>query len=247
MFPGVFRVINSPKLVSFLRSKSGKPVARLSRSRKLAIATVKKRPVFGRLTRETGLGEPSAKQSPMKSAVFFERDGILNHAGVERNHQVSPLTLEQFKVNEDAVEPLRKLKAAGFLLIATTNQPGLSRGYQSRRELDLMHGILRRRFPLDDLLLCAHDETDRCPCRRPKAGLLLEAAFKWHLDLERSYVVSDKWQDAHAAHVVGATSFVLRSPWLGTSHHDFVVDSLAEMVDRILAVHSESVLVMNQL
>lgn len=183
----------------------------------------------------------------MKSAVFFERDGILNLAGVERNHQVSPLTLDQFKVNEEAVEPLRKLKAAGFLLIATTNQPGLSRGYQSRRELDLMHGILRRRFPLDDLLLCAHDETDRCPCRRPKAGLLLEAAFKWHMDLERSYVVSDKWQDAHAAHVVGATSFLLRSPWLGNGHHDFVVDSLAEMVDRILALHSESVLVMNQL
>ena len=47
---------------------------------------------------------------------------------------------------------LHELKAAGLLLIVTTNQPGLSRGYQSRRELDRMHQLLRGAFPLDDLL-----------------------------------------------------------------------------------------------
>ncbi|HVY70474.1 MAG TPA: HAD-IIIA family hydrolase, partial [Verrucomicrobiae bacterium] len=179
--------------------------------------------------------------------VFFERDGILNLAKAGRNQQESPLTLDQFQVNEAALEPLQQLKAAGFLLIATTNQPGLSRGYQSRRELDLMHDILMRKLPLTEILICPHDETDRCPCRKPKAGLLLETAFKWHIDLERSYVVSNKWQDAQAAHLVGATSLLLRSPWNGTSHHDFVVDELSEAVERILALHSESLLVMNQL
>ncbi len=123
----------------------------------------------------------------MKPAIFFERDGILNVVRVERQHQVSPLTLEEFRVNEAIAPLLSKLKADGFLLIATTNQPGLSRGYQSRRELDRMHELLRRKLPLDDILVCPHDETDRCPCHKPKPGLLVEAAFKWHLNLDRSF------------------------------------------------------------
>ena len=120
----------------------------------------------------------------MKQAVFFERDGVLNAAQTEKQQQVSPLTLEAFQLNESAVPLLKKLKSAGFVLIATTNQPGLSRGYQNRRELDRMHDRLRKIFPLDDILVCPHDESDQCPCRKPKPGLFVEAGFKWHLDLD---------------------------------------------------------------
>ncbi len=183
----------------------------------------------------------------MKSAVFFERDGVLNFVRTERNHQVTPLALDEFHINADALAPLRRLKAAGFVLICTTNQPGISRGYQSRRELDLMHTMLRQRLPLDDILVCPHDETDRCPCRKPKAGLLVEAGFKWHLDLERSFIVSDKWPDAQAAHIAGATSILLRSPWNGNGHHDFVLSNLDQAVDKILQIHSSPVLAMHQL
>jgi len=182
----------------------------------------------------------------MKSGIFFERDGILNLAKVERGHQVSPLSLDDFQLNPAALEPLQKLKAAGFVLVATTNQPGLSRGYLPRRELDRMHVLLKQRFPLDEILVCPHDESDRCPCRKPQPGLLTEAAFKWHLDLERSYVVSDKWQDAQAAHLVGCTSLLLQSPWIGKGHHDFVLSSLSEVVEKIHQFHSASILLMNQ-
>src|SRR5258708_471358 len=148
----------------------------------------------------------------MKQGVFIERDGVLNQARVERSHQVSPLTLDQFQVNKDALPLLKALKAAGLALIVTTNQPGISRGYQTRRELDRMHDLLRATFPLDDILVCPHDETDRCPCRKPKPGLLVEAGFTWHLDLDRSFVISDKWQDAEAARAIGSTSLLLQSP-----------------------------------
>ncbi len=182
----------------------------------------------------------------MKPAIFLERDGILNLARVERNHQLTPLTLDQFQVNDDAIEPLRELKKQGFLLVGTTNQPGLSRGYQSRRELDLMHSVLRRALPLDDLFICPHDETDHCPCRKPQAGLYFEASFKWHIDLERSFVVSDKWQDAQAAHLAGCTSLLLKSPWNGSGHHDFVMHHLSELVQKVTQLHSSSCLLLNQ-
>jgi len=170
----------------------------------------------------------------VKQGVFFERDGVLTLARVERQHQVTPLTLEDFKLNEEAIPLLKRLKAAGLVLIATTNQPGLSRGYQSRRELDRMHDLLRKTFALDDILVCPHDETDRCPCRKPKPGLLVEAGFKWHLDLDHSFVISDKWQDAEAARIAGCTSLLLKSPWVGTVHRDFVLPNLSAIIEKVL-------------
>jgi D-glycero-D-manno-heptose 1,7-bisphosphate phosphatase len=169
----------------------------------------------------------------MKLGVFIERDGILNLVNVERQHQVLPLTLEELRPNLAAVPLLEKLRAAGFVLIATTNQPGLSRGYQIRRELDRMHDRIRTVFSLDDILVCPHDETDRCPCRKPKPGLLVEAAFKWHLDLDRSFVISDKWQDAEAARTAGCTSLLIQSPFVGKVHRDFVLPDLEAVIDKI--------------
>lgn len=174
----------------------------------------------------------------MKTGIFIERDGILNKAIVNGQNQASPLTLEQFQINDHSVPLLEGLKAAGFILIATTNQPAVSRGTLPRRELDRMHELLRKRFPLSDILVCPHDESDECPCRKPEPGLFTEAAFKWHLDLERSFVVSDKWQDARAARAVGCTSLLLKSPWTGNGHHDFVLASLDEIVAKILRLQA---------
>jgi len=170
----------------------------------------------------------------MKAAVFFERDGVLNDVQVVRGQPLTPLTFDEFRVRAEVAAPLQQLKSAGYVLIATTNQPLISKGLLSRRELDLMHGRLRRLLPLDDLLVCPHEESDRCPCRKPRTGLLIEAAFKWHLNLDHSFVISDKWQDAAAAQVAGCTSVLIQSPWNGGGHHDFVVPSLAEAVGKIL-------------
>lgn len=174
----------------------------------------------------------------MKQGVFIERDGVLNRVKVEHRHQVGPLTLDEFHVNMEIAPLLQRLKRAGFVLIATTNQPGLSRGYQSRSELDLMHRRLRKALPLDDLLVCPHDESDGCPCRKPRAGLLREGAFNWHLNLDRSFVISDKWQDAEAAHQAGCTSVMLDSPWLGTVHHDLVLPDLRAAIEKILQLQT---------
>lgn len=168
----------------------------------------------------------------------MERDGILNLTRVEKQVQVGPKTLEEFELNRAAQPVFEHLKAAGFLMIATTNQPGISNGAVSRRELDRMHALLREAFRLDDLLVCPHTADDGCSCRKPQPGLLMEAAFKWHIDLERSFVISDKWQDAKAARAVGCTSMLLQSPWIGTGHHDFVLSSLPAIAGKILQLQA---------
>ncbi len=174
----------------------------------------------------------------MKKAIFVERDGILNLTKVERQVQMGPRTLEELEINTAALAVCEHLKSAGFLLVATTNQPGISTGTVSRRELDRIHTLLRQRFMLDDILVCPHDPDDGCSCRKPQPGLFMEAAFKWHIDLERSFVISDKWQDARAARAVGCTSMLLQSPWIGSGHHDFVLSSLPAIAGKILQLQA---------
>jgi hypothetical protein len=57
--------------------------------------------------------------------------------------------------------------------------------------------------------------------------------------LERSFVISDKWQDAQAAHVSGCTSVLIKSPWNGSGHHDFVVSDLPGAVKKVLQLHTQ--------
>src|SRR3954462_10580523 len=141
----------------------------------------------------------------MKQAIFIERDGVLNQTWFERPNQPgSPQTLSQFQINREAAPLLGRLKAAGFILVVTTNQPGLSRGTESRQQLDRMHDMLRKALPIHDLLMCPHDEEDDCPCRKPKPGLFLEASYKYQIALDNSFVISDKWQDAEAARLTGS-------------------------------------------
>lgn len=176
----------------------------------------------------------------MRAAVFIERDGILNNVEVHHGQPMPPLRLEHFKVIESVRPLIQALKDAGLVVLVATNQPAVSRGELSRNELDLMHRVLRHKLPVDDILLCASDDPTH-PCFKPQPGLFLEAAFKWTLDLDRSFVISDKWQDAKAAQVAGCTSVMVRSPWVGTDHHDFVVDGVEAAVKKVLQLHAAPV------
>jgi histidinol-phosphate phosphatase family protein len=187
----------------------------------------------------------------MKAAVFFERDGILNRYPTKESSQAKseskprsrlspegPCRLEQFQVCEEVIPLLVQLKKAGFLLLCTTNQPAVARGEMSRSELDLMHRILMHKLPLDDISLCASDDPSH-PCYKPQPGMFTEAAFKWGLDLDRCFVVSDKWSDAKAAQIVGCTSIMIDSPWVGDDHHDYVVPNLEMATHKILQLDAE--------
>jgi D-glycero-D-manno-heptose 1,7-bisphosphate phosphatase len=174
----------------------------------------------------------------MHHAVFIERDGILNEISTAAASNGGLHSFAEFHIKPEASKMVRQLKDAGFLVIATTNQPGLSRGTLPRRDLDAMHEALLRAMPLHDILVCPHDAEDDCPCRKPRPGLLFEAAFKWHIELNRSFVISERWHDAAAAHAANCTSVLLRSPFNGKGHHDIIRDSFAGIVEEILGDHS---------
>ncbi|MCF7668478.1 MAG: HAD-IIIA family hydrolase [Verrucomicrobia bacterium] len=170
----------------------------------------------------------------MNFGVFIERDGVLNKQVMECGRPTSPRSLVEFSLNLEVAGSLKVLKDAGYIIIVTTNQPGISTGEIPKYQIERMHRLLLEVFPVDDLFLCPHEPMDVCPCRKPKPGMFFEAGFKWNLNLEHSFVVSRMWQDSEAAHLVGATSLLIDSPWNGCGHHDFILSDFAEVCERIM-------------
>lgn len=151
---------------------------------------------------------------------------------------VPPHRIEDFRVHESARTPLQHLKDAGFIVLVTTVQAGVGRGELSRNEVDRMHRRLRAQLPFDEVLLCAsEDETH--PCFKPNPGLFQEAIHQWRLEPTHCFVLSDKAADAQAARLMGMTAVMIRSPWLGDEHHDFVVENLANGVAKIIQLSQE--------
>jgi D-glycero-D-manno-heptose 1,7-bisphosphate phosphatase len=75
--------------------------------------------------------------------------------------------------------------------------------------MEAMHAEIRKLMPIDDIMICLHNDADNCACRKPKPGLLLQAAAKHGIDLQTSYFVGDRWKDVHAGKAAGCrTLFV---------------------------------------
>ncbi|PYO56585.1 MAG: HAD family hydrolase, partial [Candidatus Rokuibacteriota bacterium] len=133
-----------------------------------------------------------------RRAAFLDRDGVLNRAVVRDGLPYPPGTLAELEITPDAPRALGSLRAAGLSLIGVTNQPDVARGTQRREVVESINAALRAALPLDDLLTCYHDDSDGCHCRKPAAGLLIEAADRHGLDLSSSFMIGDRWKDVEA-------------------------------------------------
>jgi D-glycero-D-manno-heptose 1,7-bisphosphate phosphatase len=74
---------------------------------------------------------------------------------------------------------------------------------------------VRELLPVLDVLTCFHDNADGCACRKPRPGLLHEAARRWRLDLARSFMVGDRWSDVAAGQAAGCRALLIDLPYSG--------------------------------
>ena len=144
-----------------------------------------------------------------RRAVFFDRDGVLNEAIVRDGKPYSPAGLEEVVIPGDAHEALRRLQDAGFVLIGATNQPEVARGTQRREIVEAINAALLDRLPLERIFVCYHDDRDGCSCRKPRPGLLLQAAEEYGIDLARSFMIGDRWRDVEAGRRAGCRTVLL--------------------------------------
>jgi len=88
-----------------------------------------------------------------------------------------------------------------------TNQPDVATGIQQREVVEVMHNKLRALDLCDDIKTCFHIDSDECDCRKPKPGMLMRAAYEWNIDLDRSFMVGDRWRDVSAGKAAGCYTF----------------------------------------
>jgi D-glycero-D-manno-heptose 1,7-bisphosphate phosphatase len=170
-------------------------------------------------------------------AVFLDRDGVLNRTFVVDGVPHPPQTIDELAVLPGVEEACALLHRERFRLIVITNQPDIARGKQTRENVDRLNGELRRRLPLDDLLVCPHDNQDNCDCRKPRPGLLLAAARTYDIDLPRSFMVGDRDKDIEAGRAAGCRTVYVdggygRAP---APPADLTVSSLREAVPWIIS------------
>jgi len=151
----------------------------------------------------------SSPVQALRPAAFIDRDGVLNvdHGYVGR--------IEQFEWLPGAKAALAQLQAAGYLLVVVTNQSGIARGYYTQSDFDALTAHMRQDLAADGITLaavqfCPHLPDAQvaayrvdCDCRKPRPGMILQAAQALGIDLAASCLFGDKPSDITAGRAAG--------------------------------------------
>ena len=170
----------------------------------------------------------------IKRAVFLDRDGVLNPVVMRGGSPASPRGLSEFSLFPDATEQVARLRDAGYLVIVVTNQPDVARGLLPEKELAAMHRVLAEALGPDEIRFCPHDDHHQCACRKPKPGMLTQAAAEHGIELAASWMVGDGYKDMAAARAAGVRAVLISAEYNAQVEAALRVADLAEAVDLIL-------------
>ena len=178
-----------------------------------------------------------------RPAVFLDRDGTIAEEMGYLNHA------SRFRMFPFVAAGIQLLNKAELPVIVVTNQSGVGRGYFPESLVQTVNELMTKRLAkagakIDAIYYCPHTSADNCSCRKPKTGMLERAAQEHALDLQRSFVVGDRYGDIELARNARARSILVRTgygegelAWHGAKwpvQPDFVADDLAQAADWIL-------------
>jgi D-glycero-D-manno-heptose 1,7-bisphosphate phosphatase len=174
----------------------------------------------------------------VKRAVFLDRDGVINRAITRDGLPFPPMSMADFEILPGVPEACAKLKAAGFLLVVATNQPDVGRGIVPRELVESMHAQMQKVISVDRIEVCYHPGrgASDCDCRKPKPGMLFNAAKALEIDLTQSWMVGDRWRDIDCGHAAGCKTIFIDSGYVEALKQkpEFFARNLGEAADIIL-------------
>ena len=148
----------------------------------------------------------------LNKAVFLDRDGVLVKSLVKNRKGYAPKNLKDFKIYKDSSDSVNKLNALGFKIFVVTNQPDVGRKKISKKQLNRMHEILKKKIKIQKIYTCTHTSDENCFCRKPMTGMLLEAAKVYKINLKKSYMIGDRESDVICGKRAGCkTIFINRN------------------------------------
>ncbi len=176
--------------------------------------------------------------SPLRPAVFLDRDGTVIH---DAHYLADP---ERVRLLPGAAEAVARLNRAGVPVVLVTNQSGIGRGLFSEADFRAVQARVEALLAaagarLDAVYHCPHGPDEGCECRKPGVGLFVRAAAEHGLDPARSWYVGDRLRDLAPAATLGGTGILVRTPENGDEEARApagtpVVDALPDAVARVL-------------
>jgi D-glycero-D-manno-heptose 1,7-bisphosphate phosphatase len=177
---------------------------------------------------------PVAEARGRRSAVFLDRDGVINKPVFREGRPCAPRQVSEFAIEPDVEQPLRRLRAAGLLLFVVTNQPDVARGQLSLETLGIMNREVLTKLAVEAIKFCPHDDRDGCNCRKPRPQMLLDLASDYHVALDESYMVGDSWKDTQAGKAAGCKSIIIDRPYNREDSADYRVANMNSAANLIL-------------
>lgn len=186
-------------------------------------------------------GRVQAKNLKKKQkAIFLDRDGTINkYVGFLRN-------IDDFELLPGVVDAIKEINASGYLAILVTNQPVIARGEVSFEELEVIHNKMETLLGqegayLDAIYYCPHHPHSGyagerpeykvdCTCRKPKPGMLFQAAKEFNIDLSQSWMIGDSENDVKAGQAAGCKTVLIGN---GVYGQDVTVQSLTEFAQTV--------------
>lgn len=200
-----------------------------------------------------------ARSAPgLRRAAFLDRDGVM--VEILRDPELGVLYTafhpDQLRASNGAAEAIRRLRSMAYECIVVTNQPGPAKGHFPLAQIERMNARLREMFALDAVYACPHHPEGgpggdpalvrSCDCRKPRPGMLHQAARERGIDLARSVMIGDSLDDVRAGKAAGVRTVLINGgrcelcPNRGESPvtPDATVQSLSEAVIWLAAQQS---------
>ncbi len=148
-----------------------------------------------------------------RKIIFLDRDGVINKRPAEADYVKR---WEEFTFLPGAIEGLKMLSKNGYEIYVISNQPGIARGVMTLADLDTINANMQQELKkhgvtLAGIYFCPHGWEDNCGCRKPKPGMLLEAANEHYFDATKAMLIGDDPRDAEAAWAAGAEAILMES------------------------------------
>ena len=140
--------------------------------------------------------------------IFLDRDGVINK-------EIGYLyKIEDFQFINGVFEACQYFNQLGYQIIIVTNQSGISRGYYSESDFQIITHWMLSEFKINyinilDIFYCPHMPESECNCRKPMPGMLIEAQNKYNINMEESWMIGDSERDIIAANSAGIKNTIL--------------------------------------
>ncbi len=172
----------------------------------------------------------------MHPGIFLDRDGVLIRSDVRDGKPFAVMGPEDMVILPGVKPALETLKHMGFKLIVITNQPDVATGKQKKGIVEAMNAQLQETLRIDAFKTCYHVDADDCTCRKPKPGMIIDAAREWDVDLEQSFMIGDRWRDIDAGRAAGCKTLFIDYGYNEPApvDPDFIVGSLMDAAQVIL-------------